>query len=194
MPVNPHLSSGVFSQKMWPGVGDVDDCWCLADLMAVHAVAPWASLPDITKYRAAAGNPDKPGPTGGNIAHSTKAIRALYPKLAIFTSTANAGPLTWAAFASKMKTGNRRAASLSVLSSALPPSLTFGFYGTHRVTVTYTGKWRIANPLAQPHARWSVISEADLKRAVQAYPGDYVGCVLLPTVEKAFMTHPLYGG
>ena len=194
MSVNPHLSSGVFSQKMWPGVGDVDDCWCLADLMAVHAVAPWASLPNITDYRQAAGNPDQPGPTGGNIGHSAKAIRALYPKLVIQTSTANAGPLTWATFAAKMKTGNRRAASLSVQSNALPPGLIYGFYGTHRVVVTFTGKWRIANPLAPPHSRWQVIAEADLKRAVNAYPGDYVGCVLTPTVEAAFKTHPLYGG
>ena len=57
--MNPQFTTGVFNQQRWPQAGDTDDCWAIADLMAVHSVAPWLPLPGITKYREAAEIPAK---------------------------------------------------------------------------------------------------------------------------------------
>lgn len=56
----PQVSTGVFSQRYWPGVGagPLDDCGPLADLMALHAVAPAVLLPSVRTYRVRAGVPD----------------------------------------------------------------------------------------------------------------------------------------
>jgi hypothetical protein len=186
---NPHLSSGVFSQKYWPGVGDVDDCWAMAALLAVHAVAPWVSLPKMTDYRAAAGNPDKPGPTGGSLAHSAKAIRTLWPELGRLIKVIDNAPSDAFNDAKKLD----RVASVSVLSGALPPSLIFNFYLNHRITV-FRGNsgWLAANPLAPPHSRWKPITKAALKLAMEKYPTSGVNAIVMPSVAAAFKTHPLY--
>ena len=187
--MNPTISVGVFNQVHWPEAGDVDDCWCLADLMAVHAVAPWSALPGITAYRAAAGVPDQIGPTGGSISASAKAIRALYPGLAIEVSANH--ELTWAAFMLGLTA--HRAASLSVLSSALPAEHRYGFAGQHRVAVAITTELKLGNPLAPAHSKWKPISPTQLRIAVAAYPGGpNPNCILTPSVEDAFTTHPLY--
>ena len=73
----PQFTTGVFNQQRWSQAGDTDDCWAIADLMAVHSVAPWLRLPGITKYRELAHNPRMPGPTPGNIAQPARAIRGL---------------------------------------------------------------------------------------------------------------------
>lgn len=188
---NPHLSSGVFSQRYWPEVGDVDDCWAMADIMGIHAVAPWVALPAMTAYRAAADNPDRIGATGGSIAQSAKAIRALWPELGVNIKVSE-GTWSWDTFKQKMTPD--RVASVSVLSSYLPPSYQYNFGGQHRVAL-FKGDagWRIANPLAPPHSRWRDISEADIKKAIDAYPGQ-VWCVVMPTVAQAFETHPDHPG
>lgn len=187
--MNPHLSSGVFNQTWWPGNGGppYDDCWTLADMMAVHAVAPWVSLPTVIKYRAAAGNPDAPGvPDGGTIAQSAKAIRALWPEIGKLIHVISGG--TWDAFKSAM--GTDKVCSLSVLSGSLPQN--FGFKGNHRVAVAHVNSgWLIANPLAPPHSRWRAISEAEVKKAIADYPGTGVRAIVMPSVAAAFKTHPL---
>lgn len=190
--MNPHLSSGVFSQVWWPGNGGApyDDCWALSDLMAVHSVAPWSHLPNVIQYRAAAGNPDEPGvPDGGTIDQSVRAIKALWPDLGKLI-TVHKGA-SWAAFKASMT--KDRTASLSLLSGSLPLAYQYGFKGTHRVAVALVDSgWKIANPLAPPHSYWRDITEAALKKAVLDYPMTGVYAIVMPSVAAAFTTHPLH--
>jgi hypothetical protein len=187
--VNPHLSSGVFYQKAWPGWGgDADDCWVLADLMAIHAVAPWVSLPNVAEYRKAAGNPDDPGQDGGTIDQSVKAIKANWPEIGKLI-TVHKGA-SWDKFNASMT--KDRVASVSVLSASLPPEVKYGFNGTHRVTYAKVDSgWYIANPLAPPHSRYRKITAAWVKKSVLDYPVPGVYAIVMPSVAAAFKTHPL---
>jgi hypothetical protein len=191
--VNPQFTTGVFNQKRWPRAGDTDDCAVLADLMAVHGVAPWLRLPGVKKYRDAANRPDQPGPTPINVADSGRAIRTLYPKLGALIEVVQG--VTFATFLVKLKAGHP--ASVSVSSGSLPPRLQFGFSADegHRVTVFWNGtEIRLANPLARAHSRSKPITEAELKKAIDAHDLPNVHAVLMPTVEEAFGLHPLLSG
>jgi hypothetical protein len=184
------FSTGVFNQKRWPKAGDVDDCWCLADLMAVHGVAPWLRLPNITEFRAAAEKPDVQGvPNGGTVDDSFKAIRKLWPDLQVELVAGG----TFATVLAAIKGG--RPVSLSVLSGSLPAALQFGFTGAHRVCVYWNATdLKVLNPLARPHSRSKVIEEAVLEKAANDHPPRHVDAVLMPTSEAAFRTHPLLQG
>lgn len=186
--MQPQFSTGVFNQVRWPKAGDVDDCWCLADMMAVHGVAPWLWLPTITDYRTAANKPDVPGEmNGGTVSDSARAIGVLWPRLPI--ELLNGG--AWPDLLAKLKSA--RPASLSVLSGALPANLQFGFAGAHRVTVWWDGATlRLMNPLARPHARSKPITDDALKVAVDRHPDPGVHAVVMPTIETAFRTHPMF--
>jgi hypothetical protein len=177
----------IYSQKFWPGAGDVDDCWVLAAYMAIHAVAPWLDLPGVKRFRELAGKPDLPGPSPGTVADAHKAIRALYPSLGAKVTTS----MTWPAFVDQVKSGHP--ASLTLKSGALPAGLRYGFAGVHQVAVEFEGDgWLVANPLALPHHRGDPIGQAALRAAVQAHSGDKVHAILMPTEAGAFPTHPLY--
>lgn len=181
--------SQVFNQKLWPQVGDYDDCWAVSDLMAVHSVAPWLSLPGMTAYRAAAGAPDDPNASkGGTVSQSVQAIKTLYPRLAIEFCAG----WSWTNFIAKVKDGHP--ASVSLKSGLLPLALQYGFTGNHRVMVVWNGTTlKVLNPLAKAHSKSVSISEADLQKAVLGYDvNKIVWAVLMPTVEQAFKTHPLY--
>jgi hypothetical protein len=187
----PQFTTGVFNQKRWPRAGDPDECWMLADLMALHSVAPWLRLPSAKRYRAAAGNPDEEGPTPGTVRQSRIALETLYPTFRDVINVMKDEPFS--EFLPELKSG--RPASISVLSGALPGHLQFGFTGNHRVTVFWTGeKIRLANPLARAHSRSKVITEDELHTAVAAHPFPRVWCVLMPTLEQAFQRHPLLPG
>jgi hypothetical protein len=187
----PNFTTGVFNQQRWPGVGDTDDCWAIADLMAVHSVAPWIRLPNLPQYRELADNPNELGPTPGSITHSARAIRKLDPKLGDAIEVMRDGE--FADFLGRLKAGHP--ASLSVKSGSLPPKLQFGFTGNHRVAVFWNGsEIRLANPLARAHSRSKVISEDALRTAIREHPDPGVNCVLLPTAAEAFQLHPLLTG
>jgi hypothetical protein len=160
------LLKSVLSQIGYPGAGDIDDCWCVATIMAMHAVAPNNHLPTVPQFRAAAGVPDVQGRSdGGNVNDIMKACNKLWPTLHGALSSR-----AWASFASAVKGG--KVASLSLLSGNLPSRYRFGFSGTHQVYVEYTGgAWYIANPLAKTGSALQAISEADLKRAAVTLPG-----------------------
>ena len=189
--MNPQHTVGAFSQHYWPGVGDIDDCWVVASLQAVAAVAPWSYLHTVPTFRAKAGNPDEAGvQDGGTIAQSAKAIRALYPELDIEVSTGN---LTWSQFLSRVKAGHP--AMVFLMSSGLLDKYEYGYKGEHAVAVAWDGaSLRIANPLARPHSRWRVIAPSELETAVKAVAGAGVQGILMPTVAQAFQTHPLLAG
>lgn len=157
--------------------------------MAVHSVAPWLRLPGVPRYRRAANRPDLPGPTPGNAGDSALAIRTLWPSFGAMIELVE-GEISFAEFLPRVKAG--RPASVSVLSGSLPAALRFGFEGTHRVAVFWTGsELRLANPLARTHSRSKPIAEEDLHAAVRDHPLSRVHAVLMPTVEEAFEVHPL---
>jgi hypothetical protein len=189
--MDPQVSVGAFHQASWPGAGDVDDCWAIADLQAIHAVAPWLRLVTVPAYREAAGNPDLPGPTGGSIADSRRAIRILYPGLG--ADYMDQDPVVpFAALLARLKAG--AVASVSVMNGKLPPSLRFGTYaGGHRVAVFYDNPTlRVLNPLAPAHQRAKPITPDQLKAACLAFaPG--IRAVVFPDPDTAFRTHPLLG-
>jgi len=187
--VIPQFTQGVFSQQLWRGVGDVDDCAVLADITCAHACAPWSSLPSATAYRSAAGNPDDPSAADGlSQAQSVQAIRALWPKIGA-KLTVSAGTGTWAAYLAAVKSG--RCASSSVFSAAIATK--DGVAVRHRVSIYWNGSLlRIVNPLRKAHSIGEEITEATLKKAMDDYPDAGLWYILFPTVEEAFTTHPLY--
>lgn len=170
------VSTGVLSQRYYPGVGTgpLDDCWALADLMALHAVAPTVALPTITAYRTRAGVPDTAtGSEGGSLEDSVKGLRATWRgSVELFRGE-------WAAFLARLKAG--AVASASVLSASLPKALRFGFYLNHRVTVFWAGSLKVLNPLAPPHSRALSISEAALQEAMADYVSTEPACAVLLT-------------
>lgn len=178
----------VLAQKLWPAAGDVDDCWVLATLMAIQASAPWLWLVNVTQFRTAAGKPDTTGPSAGGVADAYKAVRALYPQLAITLAT----DWTWAKVSATLKAN--RPAYLSVKAGLLPAALQFGFTGDHAVFVQYrNGTFYLGNPLAKPHSAVVEITEATLQKAALAHTGG-LKALFMPTVEAAFATHPLLAG
>lgn len=187
--MNPQISTGVVNQAEWPKAGDVDDCWAVATLTALHAVAPWLFLPNIRAFRAASGNPDERNVAdGGSIRQCALAIRVLWPKIGALIATA-AGERNWTWLEAKLRAGH--VAMVFVLSREL--SKTYGFGGTHACAAALVdGKLRFANPLAPAFSRWDEISWGELERAVKAFPNPGVHAVVMPLVEDAFPTHPLY--
>lgn len=184
----------VLAQTLWPAAGDVDDCWVLASLMAVNAVAPWLWLVNVTQFRTAAGNPDLPGPTPGGVAQAFKAMRSLYPQLAVTLAT------DWTSSKILATIKTNRPAYVSVKSGALPAALQFGYLGDHAVFVEYraaTGSavasFYLGNPLAKAHSSPVAITAAALQKAMDAHTGG-AKALIMPTVEAAFQTHPLLAG
>jgi len=175
-------SLGVFNQVHWPGVGDVDECWIVATYWALVAagILTREQLPSIRAFRAAAGVPDRPGPTGGGYADIMRALKKLVPNsgAVLYTGTATG-------FIKYLQRGY--VASLFVLSKNLPKYLQFGFTGTrsrvvirdgkkyvvtekvytgHQVSVFMRGdKIYIMNPLAPEGSALLPITLAQLKRA-----------------------------
>lgn len=177
------LSTGVFSQRYWPGVGagPLDDCWLLGDLMAVHAADPTLRLVSAGTYRQAAYVPGivpvvpdtATGSEGGALEHSVAAIANLWPSLELRLYRGS-----WAGFLALIDAG--WIASASVLSGALPERLQFGFRRNHRVTVARTSAGlRLLNPLAPPHSKALAITADELRAAMAAYPSVEPACAVL---------------
>lgn len=177
----------VMSQELWPGAGDVDDCWCLAGMQAIDAVAPWVRMVGVKAYREAAGKPDTPGVPNGGTEHDIAAgLRKLYPAIPVEIIDGGA----WDTFIAKGRAG--RPAALLGLSGALPVAYRFGFSGIHAVTVAFEGgEWLIANPLARPHSKPLPIPQSAIRAYVEGYQPK-VHAVLMPTAADAFRRHPLY--
>jgi hypothetical protein len=136
---------GAYNQVKWPGVGDIDECWIIATYWALVAagVTTRDQLPTIDAFRAAAGVPDRPGPTGGSYRNIMKALKKLFPYSGATTYVGY-----WQGFMSYMKKGY--IASLFVYSVFLPKYLQFGFWGKHQVAVVMQGgKLFVMNPLAK---------------------------------------------
>jgi hypothetical protein len=179
----------VFSQKSWPGIGDVDDCWVLASLQAVHTVAPWLKLPGVKVFRDKAGVPDTPGQLDvGDEVDMKRGLDALYPTLGVRLVDG----MPFQDFVELVRSG--RPAAVVIKAGDFPASLQFGYEGIHAVTVAFddeTGNLLIADPLAKPHSKPVPISQPALRTAIEGFKPN-VHAVLMPTIERALRTHELH--
>lgn len=159
---------GVFNQASWFGVGDVDECWIIATYWPLVAAGVMTrdQLPSIAAFRKAAGRPDLPGPSGGNNNDLVKGLKALAPsaEVKLFSSSLSS-------FSLQLAYGY--IASVSLLSSALPEYLRFGFQGAHQVSIfLQAGKFYLMNPLAREGSSLIQIMGRDLAKASGALFGD----------------------
>jgi len=168
-------TSMVFSQREWPAVDprphkggpDLDDCWVLSAIQAVNVTSPWYRLVGCKAFRHAAGDPDDGVNDGGNVTEIIAGIEGCYPELK-GRAHGHRG-VAWIDL--KNDLDHHRPVSVAVLSSELPPGLRYGFEGLHQVTLAQkaNGQLLIANPLAQPYARWDRIEPNDVRDAVMTY-------------------------
>jgi hypothetical protein len=184
----------VFNQVRWPEAKDVDDCWVVASIQAVNAVAPWLPLPNVKTFRAAAGDPDDGKNDGGNVAEILNGIRGVWPVLTGHLKPMRQDP--WATLVSHLTAG--RPVSVAVKSSLLPSRLQFGFGGAHQVCIARKGvRFLMANPLAPVYSDWIPCNLDELRAAIMGYGELKTGQrsvfgVALPTESEAFKLHPLF--
>jgi hypothetical protein len=158
---------GVFNQKTWPGVGDIDDCQVITALWCLQAsgTLTHAELPSVASFRHAAGVPDLPGPTGLTNAQSLLAALRIAPASRAFSYVgAYTGFVYWLA--------QGAVASLSVVSAHL--TLPYGFAGNHQVGIALPHGLvtLIMNPLDTMGHQLEMISEANLRKAAEAIYND----------------------
>jgi hypothetical protein len=163
----------VLNQKVYPGAGDVDDCFVVATCWAAR-IAGVRDLPTVKEFRAAANKPDLPGPSGGSITDIMRAVNVLWPDLGV---TEYERP-DWDAFALALRRG--KVASLGVLSSLLPSKLRFGFGGAHQIGVLFDGGYLVANPLAPQGSEPIPISETALRNAARGLAMGWILAALFP--------------
>jgi hypothetical protein len=179
----------VFSQRMWPGIGDIDDCWVLASLQAVHTVAPWLPLPGVKVFRAKANKPDVPGVMNPGDEHDMKrGLDALYPDLA----TELVDGMPFPTFVEQVKSG--RPAALIIRAGDLPPDMQLGLPGIHAICVAFddeTDGFLVADPLAKAHSKPVPISQPALRKAIEGFAPN-VHAVLMPPIQKALRTHEIH--
>lgn len=185
-------TSIVFSQKTWFGAGDIDDCWVLSSIQAQNVTAPWLRLVSVPTYRVAAGNPDRPGPTGGSLEDTMQATAKLFPEYTDLLHKLR--DWSWDDFADMARAHHPM--SVSVVSGKLPPRLRFGFTGYHRITVVVkgNGQWLMANPLAKTGSRWQKVNPTEIRPAIMAYgsaKANHAGCwaVAFPTDAQMAETY-----
>jgi hypothetical protein len=160
---------GVFSQRSWPGAGDVDDCWVVATIWAAVAADPAAVRPSVTTFRAAAGDPDDGVTDGGSLDEVIRGARKVWPALPVrpFASA------DFDAFLAAVRSGSP--ASLAVWAGKLPAGLRFGFLRAHQVGIGWDAGLWLMNPLATSGARPLAISASALKTAAVAPELGYGG-------------------
>lgn len=165
------------SQITYWGVGDIDECSILATFWAARAAGFEGTLPSIKEFRFLAGRPDKPGPTGLVNLQVWQGFQRTSLSGGGVNATMVRASTSWTSFAASLRMGG--AASIAVDSSKLPTSMRYGFYGAHRVGLTwYEGKWYLANPLAPDKSLPQVISEAAIRAATLAFGGGSVSGII----------------
>lgn len=175
--------SMVLSQRSWPGVGDLDECWCLSTMQCVLACAPWSHLPGTDAFRQAAGDPDDGRRDGGSLAEIAKAVRQLWPaigqRLAVWRG------VTWDQLQAGVKGGHPVSVALTL--GKLPPRLR---YTTSDVPHQSTLAWRestdslvFANPMAPATSKWDSVTWAELRPSILDYGNGRVFGVRFPSAD-----------
>ena len=159
------------NQKVYPGVGDIDDCWVVATIWAIRRHTHQSqNLLNCTTYRAAAGDPDDGRHDGGTVSEIAQANSRLYPHVADVKYQKQYG---WTGLVSYLNKGYT--ASLAVRSSYLPRSLRYGFYGTHQVAVFKRGGYfYMMNPLQPQGSAPTRISGTALNTATYRFANGWV--------------------
>lgn len=185
-----YVPEQVFSQRTWPGVGDIDDCWVLSSIQCMNKVAPWLALPTATEFRKAANDPDDGNHDGGNVTDIMTGCKALWPRLPVRALNG----VTWDAFIAAVKAANSSPISVAVVSGKLPAALQYGFAGLHQVSIFWQPGvgFYVANPLAKDRSAPTRIHDVDLRRATEAFGGGKLFGVMFPNQPTAFKRHPLY--
>lgn len=183
-------TSLVLSQRTWPGVGDLDDCWVLSSLQCVLAVAPWEHLPGSNVYRHAAGDPDDGKTDGGTIAEQLKAIRALYPYLGDeLVPMRGIVPNEL-----RQRVGAGWVVSVALTLGKLPPSIQYGSRSVpHQCTVAPRGDGIVfANPLAPMGSKWDDVTWPQIMPAITDYGSGKVFGVAYPPASSLVTHAPGY--
>lgn len=165
------------NQKVYPGVGDIDDCWVVATIWAIRRETHQSqNLPNCKVFRAAAGDPDDGNKDGGTLGEIGQAVDRLYPHVADIRYSKQYG---WAGFVALLNKGFT--ASLAVRSSYLPRALRYGFLGTHQIAVYKAGgRFYIMNPLQPQGSAPTPISESALKTATYKFANGWVMADVIP--------------
>jgi hypothetical protein len=162
---------GALSQRNYPGAGDIDDCWAVATIWSANA-AGYSYRPNMSVFRAAAKNPDRPGITGGSLDDVMRGARGCYPGAHIRRYHS----WNWDGFISMLKAG--WVASLAIRGSALPSDLRLTNV-THQLGVAYqNGAYFIMDPLQSNGSRPREISGSDLRKAARAFTGGNISACL----------------
>lgn len=172
----------IITQVGYPGAGDIDDCAIVATFWAARAAGYTGSLPTVAEFRAAAGVPDKPGPTG---LLNTQVWRGVQGTVLATLHPIMRAMQPWDVFADALKRGE--IASVALDSSKLPSSLRYGFLGAHRVGLAWRNRWLLANPLGPDQSAPLPIAEDTLKAAILANGGGFVYAVTFPPLEDSML-------
>lgn len=190
-------TSGVFSERTWPGVDphpgdgvpDIDDCWVLSAYQCVNVVAPWLYLPPVPVFRKAAGDPDDGKHDGGSIAEITQGVRVLYPE---FIGKLDAlRNVSWTRLRDELQAGRPVSVALSL--GVLPKRLRYTTSAVpHQSTLVVkpNGKWLFANPMAPMMSRWDEIDPGDVRPAILDYGHGGVFGVAFPTDDSMAPHYP----
>lgn len=154
----------VFSQRTYPGVGDIDDCWVIATIWAAADSRPTIKRPTVRTFRDFAGIPDHQNAAdGGNIDACNRGADGCWPKLPNVVVKAS----SWQSARTYLYSG--RPCSVSTDSSHMSAAHRFNFFGKHQVGIVHDGKaLRLMNPLNVEGRPLQTISEAELKASMGA--------------------------
>jgi hypothetical protein len=169
---------GVISQKTFPGVGNIDDCWVIAPFWAAKEADRSLQLPTVEAFREAADSPDDfEAVNGGGDDEIIKAVNRLWPHF----SARRFRNRDFDGLVDEVRAG--ATASVGVLSEKLAKS--FGHVGGHQIGVAWDGKdLRVANPLAPNGSVPTVISARKLRDAAFAlHGGARIAAVVFPRQE-----------
>ena len=161
------------AQTSLVGGGDIDDCWVAADIWAAFASGQ-SFKPSVPQYRGWAGNPDRPGSTGGSLSHSMRAARKAWPGATVRRYSSS----NWDGFTSLLKAG--WSASLSVRLRGLPSSWGYGPNdGMHRIGVVYqNGSYYYMDPNQHNGSAPRAITGLELRTAARAHSGGVIGACM----------------
>ena len=172
-------TSMVFSQRTWPGVGDLDDCWVLSSLQSVNCSAPWLYLPNSDVFRKAAGDPDDGKADGGRISEIVLGVTTLYPEF-----KGKLTRLVGEPFATlRHLAASGRPVSVALTSGKLPPDIRHGKGDVpHQCTVVEKAGGRVlfANPMAPMGSKWDEVDWTDIRPAILDYGNGKVFGVAFP--------------
>lgn len=182
-------TSIVFSERTWTGVDptpgdgrpDIDDCWVLSALQAVHACAPWLYLPSAKVFRHAAGDPDDGHTDGGSIPEIVAGVVGLYPEFAGKLDRLKGA--SWADLMRALRAGHVASVALSL--GVLPRRLRYTTSAVpHQSTLAVKGdRLLFANPMAPMGSRWDEVDAGDVRPAILDYGKGSVFAIAFPTDE-----------